>query len=43
MLSELSRNLTNKLIHPPTIAIRNASADGRSDLLEYIKTLYQLD
>ena len=43
VLTELSRNLTNKLIHPPTIAIRNASADGRSDLLEYIKTLYQLD
>lgn len=43
VLGELSRNLTNKLIHPPTIAIRNASADGRSDLLEYVKSLYQLD
>ena len=42
-LVELARNLTNKLIHSPTVAIRNASADGRSDLLEYIKSLYQLD
>jgi glutamyl-tRNA reductase len=43
VVQELSRNLTNKLIHPPTVAIRNASADGRSDLLESIKSLYQLD
>jgi glutamyl-tRNA reductase len=43
VVTELSRNLTNKLIHPPTIAIRDASADGRSDLLEYVKSLYKLD
>ena len=43
VVASLSRALTNKLIHPPTSAIRNAAADGRSDLLEYLKTLYQLD
>jgi glutamyl-tRNA reductase len=43
VLAQLSRGLTNKLIHPPTTAIRNAAADGRADLLEYLKTLYQLD
>jgi len=43
VLADLSRNLTNKLIHHPTLAIRNASAEGRTDLLEYLKTLYQLD
>jgi len=43
VLSQLSRGLTNKLIHTPTTAIRNAAADGRADLLEYLKTLYHLD
>jgi glutamyl-tRNA reductase len=43
VLASLSRSLTNKLIHTPTTAIREASADGRADLLEYLKSLYQLD
>ena len=43
VLAQLARGLTNKLIHPPTAAIRSASAEGRSDLLEYVKSLYQLD
>jgi glutamyl-tRNA reductase len=43
VLTELARSLTNKLIHAPTVALRNASADGRADQLEYLKTLYQLD
>lgn len=43
VLDGLARGLTNKLIHQPTVAIREASADGRSDLLEYLKSLYRLD
>ena len=43
VLGTLARGLTNKLIHQPTVAIREASADGRSDLLEYLKSLYRLD
>ena len=43
VIEQLGRSLTNKLIHPPTTAIRDAAADGRADLLEYLKTLYQLD
>ncbi len=43
VLADLARSLTNKLIHPPTAAIREASAEGRADLLEYVKTLYRLD
>jgi glutamyl-tRNA reductase len=42
VIQGLSRSLTNKLIHAPTLAVRNASADGRADLLELFKTLYQL-
>ncbi|MEZ5552121.1 MAG: glutamyl-tRNA reductase [Pseudomonadales bacterium] len=43
VLATLSRGLTNKLIHAPTTALRNAAADGRADLLDYLKTLYHLD
>ncbi|NBC22847.1 MAG: glutamyl-tRNA reductase [Gammaproteobacteria bacterium] len=43
VLNTLARSITNKLIHQPTVAIREASADGRADLLEYLKTLYSLD
>ncbi|MEJ2087522.1 MAG: glutamyl-tRNA reductase [Gammaproteobacteria bacterium] len=43
VLEQLGRSLTNKLIHPPTTAIRDAAADGRADLLEYLTTLYRLD
>ncbi len=41
-LSRLSHNLTNKLIHAPTMAIRNASAEGQADLLEYCRTIFGL-
>ncbi|MAZ45358.1 MAG: glutamyl-tRNA reductase [Gammaproteobacteria bacterium] len=43
VISELAHNLTNKLIHQPTVAIRDASASNRNDLLEFIKDLYELD
>jgi len=43
VIARLARDLSNKLIHAPTMAIRNASADGRTDLLEYIRSLYDLD
>ena len=43
VIRQFSHNLTNKLIHQPTVAIRTASADGRMDHLEYLKFLYQLD
>ena len=43
VLAQLSHSITNKLIHAPTVAIRNASSDGRADLLEYLKSLYDLD
>lgn len=43
VLAALSRSLTNKLIHTPTTALRDAAADGRADVLEYLKTLYKLD
>ena len=43
VLTKLANNLTNKLIHAPTVGIRKASAQGRSDQLEYLRELYQLN
>lgn len=42
VLGRLSQSLTNKLIHTPTLAIREANADGRTELLEYCRTLFGL-
>ena len=36
----LSQNLTNKLIHPATAAMREASAEDRQDLLGYLSSIY---
>jgi glutamyl-tRNA reductase len=41
-LQKLANGLTNKLIHPTTAAIRNASADGRADRLDFIQEAYGL-
>jgi glutamyl-tRNA reductase len=43
VLKSLARALTNKLIHEPTVAIRQASAEGHNDVLHYLRTLYGLD
>jgi len=43
VIEHLAHALTQKLIHEPTIAIREASADGRSDLLNYLRQLYGID
>ena len=43
VIARLGRDLTNKLIHPPTIAMRTASADNKRALLEYLISVYDLD
>lgn len=43
VLERLSNGLTNKLIHAPTMAIREASADGRTDILDFMRRLYDVD
>lgn len=40
---QLARALTQKLLHEPTIAIRKASADGRNDLLSYLRAIYGIE
>ena len=41
-MNALARNLTNKLMHAPTQALRNASAEGRSDLVDFLRSVYGL-
>ena len=43
VLQAFARALTNKLIHEPTIAIREASAEGHHEMLDYVRALYGLD
>jgi glutamyl-tRNA reductase len=41
-LQKMASTLTNKLIHPTTAAIRDASAEGRTDRLDFIQTTHDL-
>jgi glutamyl-tRNA reductase len=43
VLRFLANTLTNKLIHVPSVSLREASARGRSDLVKAIKNLYKLE
>ncbi len=43
VLEQLTRSLTNKFTHSPTVAIRKASADDNADLLHYIGDIFDLD
>lgn len=42
-IEALSRALTNKLIHSPTVAMREASEDGRNDLVNYLSGVFSGD
>ena len=42
VVKQLAYGLTNKLIHAPTVGIRGASADGRADVLDVLRELYDL-
>ena len=43
VIERLAFELTNKLIHAPTVAIRDASADERVEFLESLRSLYGLE
>lgn len=42
VLTNLARQLTNKIVHVPTIEIKKAGSDGRQDLLNAIEQVFQL-
>ncbi|MFZ5722285.1 MAG: glutamyl-tRNA reductase [Pseudomonadota bacterium] len=39
-LQRMSRALTGKLLHDPSLVLRQAAADGREDLLAFARTLF---
>ena len=43
VVAQLARALTNKLIHAPTTGLRQASVDGRQDLLAHAQKLLGLE
>lgn len=42
VLQQLARNLTNKLIHAPTACLKDASANGRSQVIQVAQELFDL-
>jgi glutamyl-tRNA reductase len=42
VLQRFAHGLTNKLLHQPTVQLRQASAEGREELLQLVQELYQL-
>lgn len=42
VIEGLARTLTNKLIHSPSVQMKQASAEGRHDVLELIQQLYEI-
>lgn len=42
LLQQLARNLTNKLIHAPTTILKDASANGRVDMIQVAQELFDL-
>ena len=42
VLQEVTRSLTNKLIHSPSIQLRSAGANGREDLLSAAQEIFNL-
>ncbi len=42
VINTLANLLTNKLIHQPTVQMRDASAQGRKEVMELVQELYQL-
>lgn len=42
VLRQLARGITNKMLHQPTVQLRRASAEGRTELAALVQELYQL-
>ncbi len=43
VLESLARAITNKLIHAPSVRMKQASAEGRDELLHVTRELFELD
>jgi glutamyl-tRNA reductase len=43
LLRQLARGITNKMLHQPTVQLRKASAEGRTEFVGMVQALYQLE
>ena len=43
VLRSLARGLTNKLLHQPSVQVRKATAEGRTEVTGWLRELHQLD
>jgi len=43
VLENLAKSITNKLIHSPSVQMKKASAEGRDELQQLTRELYELD
>ena len=43
VLESLARGITNKLIHSPSVQMKQASSEGRDEVLQLIQELFDLD
>lgn len=43
VLQDLARNITNKLLHNPTVQLRKAGSEGRSDVIDFAQKLFELE
>ena len=43
VLESLARGITNKLIHSPSVKMKQASSEGRDEVLQLIQELFDLD
>jgi glutamyl-tRNA reductase len=39
----MARGLTNKLLHEPSVQVRKATTEGRTEVTEWLRELHQLD
>lgn len=42
LLRSMARSLTNKFLHEPTVRVRNATAEGRSEAADWLRELHGL-
>jgi len=43
VLEALARNITNKLLHHPTVQLKKAGSEGRTDVIDFVQTLFEIE
>jgi len=43
VIQTLARNITNKLLHNPTVQLKKAGSEGRTDVIDLAQQLFEID